>query len=93
MGLCRTWSVISRREGLLKGMTGFPVVIQYKMVYCDYGLDNSHMRAVSYSLILSGTIPQIFIYRERYCCQLVASSNDTGNQLNKISTSHGGVGL
>lgn len=45
-------------------MAGFPVVIQYKMVYCDYSLDNLHVKAVSYSLILLGTVPQVFIDRE-----------------------------
>ena len=50
-----------QKRGPSKGMTGFPVVIQYKTVYCDYSLDNLRIKAVSYSLILWGTIPQIFI--------------------------------
>lgn len=50
-----------QKRGTSKGMTGFPVVIQYKTVYCDYSLDNLHIKAVSYSLILLGSIPQIFI--------------------------------
>lgn len=80
----------SAERGTSKGMTGFPVVIQYKTVYCDYSLDNLHIEAVSYSLILLGTIPQT---EGKYCCQLVASNNNTGNLLNKVSTSHRGVGL
>lgn len=50
-----------QRRGTSKGITEFPVVVQCKMVYCDYSLDNSCIKAVSYSLILVGTIPQIFI--------------------------------
>ena len=53
-----------QRRGTSKGMTGFPVVIQYKMVYCDYSLDVLHIKAVSYSLILLGTVPQMFMQRE-----------------------------
>lgn len=52
------------KRGTSKGMTGFPLVIQCKMVYCDYSLDNLHIKAVSYSLVLFGTFPQIFLWME-----------------------------
>lgn len=74
-----------QERGTCKGMTGFPLVIQYNMVYCDYGLDNLHIKAAGYSLILLGTVPQIFIEGEDALS--VASSNDPGNLLNKVSTS------
>lgn len=74
-----------QERGPCKGMTGFPLVLQYKMVYCGYGLDNLHMKAGRYSLILLGTIPQMFIQGEDAVSAV--SSNDPGNLLNKVSTS------
>lgn len=50
-----------QKRGTSKGMAGFHVVVRYKMVYCNYSLDNLHIKAVNYNLILLGTIPQVFI--------------------------------
>lgn len=74
-----------QERGTWKGKTGFPLVIQYKMVHCGYELNNLHIKAVSYSLILLGTIPPVFIEGED--AVLAMSSNDSGNLLNKDSTS------
>lgn len=72
-----------QERGTWKGMIGFPLVIQYKMVYC--GLDNLPVKAGSCSLVLLGTIPQIFIEGEDAVS--VVSSNDPADLLNKVSTS------
>lgn len=73
-----------QERGAWKGMTGFPLVIQYKMTYYDRELDNLHIKALSYSLILLGTIPLFIEWEDAVS---VVSSHDPGNALNKVFTS------
>lgn len=41
-----------QKRGASRGMAGFPLVAQCKMICCDDGLGNLHIRAVNYSLAL-----------------------------------------
>lgn len=77
---CAEHGVSSAGEGGLEDW-----ISSCKMVCWDFGLDNLHLKAVSYSLVLLGTIPQIFMEGEDAVS--VVSRNDPGNLLNKISTS------